>query len=158
MWSTSCHESQSYWIDDSERKSKMIINTDISNTLHYVIGRRRMNISPRQSVSCLRHENLYWGEYHWTLVTNGEGPPLLVNSNGVLVPGGSIGEDLRIYLTTATRVYEYPPDVHRVNVLIVTKTFSPFATIRCPLQVGRRTRIYFLPAPPSPNILQAHEA
>jgi hypothetical protein len=77
-----------------------------------------------QSLSCLRHEDQLLGEYCWTLVPEGEGPPLLINTHGVLVTGGNIDKDLRLMLASSQQVYVQPPGVNRLNHTTVTKGFS----------------------------------
>ena len=51
--------------------------------------------------------------FHWILVTDDEGPPLFVNTNNVLITGGSIDSHHRPYLTTRRQEHATPIGVYR---------------------------------------------
>ena len=48
------------------------------------------------------------------MVTKDDAPPLLINAAGVLVPGGYIRRNDRVYMNGKTRVYHKPPGVTRI--------------------------------------------
>lgn len=79
-----------------------------------------------QSVRCVRHEDVWHGECHWIFVPEDEGPPLTVNTGGVLVTGGPIcAKNHRLsQQARGRREYLMPADVIHLNPVLATVSFS----------------------------------